>query len=1081
MRISYTALRYVSVVWIVYISLLFNVLQGYSCLAQSPSFKHLDVRSGLAQNGILTIAQDTRGFMWFGTPEGLCRYDSRSFKTYENKETDPHSISSSFVSSSYYDSHQTLWFGTAKGLNKYNPQTDSFQQILHDPAVKSSLTSNTITCIYEDRRGNIWVGTKNGLNRLIDPATNRFERYFFSESTSRNAITSIAEDQEGNLWVATNDGLVRLRLDRNRVHCKTFTHERSVLASLNENFVTAVAVDSQNKLWVGTKSGDLDRYDPSTESFSHFRHITTGKTTSAHNEINCMYADKVGNIWIGTVEGIIQLESATLKVNHYQNDPDNPLSLSDNSVYSLFRDNQGSIWAGTYYGGVNAFNPDYTPFYTLKASRAAKGLSSKRANCIAEDQQHNLWIGADGEGLDYINQQTGLITHYVAGIDPVKNLPSNQIKKIYVDNDGYTWVGMRRGGLCRLDPAHRQWTTYPYSSNKNLDNVCDVLEDSQKRFWVAAVNEIALFDRDKGTFQTFDYKNALNLDSSITSARNFVLLEDKHKNMWFGGNEGVYLLRNKRTRLEWLPFDKNAQNVNSPGHGVVNTIHEDIHGAIWVGTYYDGLKRFDAKRNKFVNYSKSDGLHLNAMNAIQSDNTGKLWIGTFYHLIRYDPVTKDSYYYNHSDGIPGSELQDRASYRNSTGRLYFGTNDGLLYFDPSAIHINNRPPTVIFTALEVDNKVVTIGDESNLLGKDIGLTDQLTFNYRQNFFTINFAVLNYIKSEKNQYAYKLDGLDQEWHYIKTPSITYNNLSAGEYTLLVKGANNDGVWSANPTQLRLVILPPWWRSWWAYSLYILAFGLLLYMVLRFFWLRDSFKRERELNQAKLDFFTNISHEIRTHLTLIIGPIDLLMSTRKEDKAVQKQLTYAKNSSESLLNLVSELITFRKAESSQLELRVSQNDIIPFLKNIMASFLHHSEQRNIQLYFSSNSRHIQLGFDPGQIEKVIYNLLSNAFKFMSNGGDIRIDVEEKEEWVAIAISDTGRGISPENVKKLFTNYFQVHDYGTQNTGYGIGLALSRKIAELHGGTLTVESREARNGENGFTCFTLMLQKERSKVLN
>lgn len=1059
-----------------YIILFVSVVFHCSCLAQSPVFQQLDVRDGLALNTVLSITQDDKGFVWFCTPEGLNRYDSRILRTYRNDPANPRSISSSYVSTSLYDSRKTLWLGTGKGLNKYDPQTDSFQQLLHNPALKSSLSNDNIYCLFEDHKGSLWIGTANGLNRLADPLTNRFERYIFSGSAAQNVIHSISEDREGSLWLATNNGLVKLVFDQHTFRYNIFTHNKNDPTSLSNNLVTALVTDRQNTLWIGTKNGDIERYEPATESFIHFRKAASVGIISTHNEINCMHIDKAGMVWIGTVEGIIRLEPLTKQFTHYQNDPEDPLSLRDNSVFAIYRDNQGSVWVGTYYAGANVLHPNNTPFSTLKAGKSTKGLSSKRVNYITEDQKHNLWIGSDGDGLDYVNPQSGLIAHYVAGSDPTKNLPSNQIKAVYIDKEGYTWVSMRRGGLSRMDPAHTRWTSYHYSAEKNSDNVVALLEDSQQRFWCLIGKQLTLFDKHTGIFRPYlqQSNTASQPQPFISNLLGDVLVEDSHKNIWIGGIGGVYLLPHKSSLIKWLPFSKNPKYNNSPVGGTVNAIHEDNDGRIWIGVDDEGLKQYDIAHNKFIDYTESNGLQQNIINAIQSDNTGALWLSTESGLTRFYPKTKHSYIYTNSDGIPGSEFEDNASYRGSDGRLYFGSNDGLVYFDPSAVKINNVPSNVVFTALEVSNKPVQVGDESNLLTKDIGLTDELTFTYLQNFFTINFTVLNYIKSEKNQGAYKLEDLDQEWHYIKTPSITYNNLPSGRYTLLVKGANNDGVWSPEPTQLRIVVLPPLWKTWWAYFVYFLAFALVLYFILRFFWIRNTFAREQELHQAKLDFFTNISHEIRTHLTLIVGPIDVLLRTKKNDRDVQKQLTYAKNSSDSLLNLVTELMDFRKAESKQPSLHISQNDLVTYLKNIVVSFQHLSEKRNINFSFSSNKNSIQLWFDPEQLSKVIYNILSNAYKFISDGGDIRIDVNEKNDFVEIKISDNGKGISEENVKKLFTNYFQVYDYGIKNTGYGIGLALSQTITELHQGTLSVESKEAQNSQTGFTCFTIKLRK-------
>ncbi|MBD2755260.1 hybrid sensor histidine kinase/response regulator transcription factor [Spirosoma validum] len=1073
MKTFYEHLRSAMSSRINFIFLLYSIILWSCCLAQTPVFHFFDIQSGLAQNTVLSITQDARGFLWFGTPEGLSRYDSRSFKTYTNDPTNPTSISYNRISSSLSDTHHTLWIGTFKGLNKYKPESDSFQRYFHDPENKKSLSNDRIFCLYEDRKGTKWIGTDNGLNRLVNDNLNKFERYLYSEikPTAPNQamirINGICEDQQGNLWLATNTGLIRMTFTKTGIGYKTFTHQANKSNSLIENSVSAVICDQHNKLWIGTKSGKIDSYDPVNESFIHWPNLTPGLST--YNEINCMQLDKQGRIWIGTLQGAIRLNPISMEVTEYQNDPRNSQSLSDNSIFVIFEDNQQSIWLGTYISGVNVLYPTFTPFKTIEQSKPARGITHRAVSSIREDQRQNFWININSTSLDYVNLQTGLLANYRVDNRFRRYLPSKLIKTVFVDKSGYTWVGTQRGDLSRISPNHRQWMLYPTnhqdSASGNENTMRAILEDSQQRFWVTFGREIDLFDQEKGSLRRYHrFTNQVALSD--------ILLEDSHKNIWIGGKGGMCLLKDKSTRFCWIPFTINVRAGDAPEW--VNCMHEDRYGRLWLGTSYGGLKLYDAKKNTFVDYNFTSDLSRTRITSIESDAANSLWLGTYRGLIRFNVGTKRSQQYTRSDGLAGSEIMPNASYRATNGELYFGTNKGLVYFNPADIKLNQYPPPVVFTGLEVANKAVSINDKTHLLNLDISQTDQIRFSYQQNFFTLTFAVLNYIKPEKNQYAYKLEGLDQEWHSIKAPSITYNNLPYGTYTLLVNGANNDGIWNPNPTKLSLVILPPWWKSWWAYSLYGILAVVVLSVILRYYWLRGRIKQEHLLNQAKLDFFTNISHEIRTNLTLITGPIDRLLSLEKDNPELQKHLTYAKSNSDRLLTLVTELLDFRKAESNELQLYVSQNKVTSFLKNSITSFQHLAEKRNVNLIFSAKPEHLVLWFDPNQLAKVIYNLLSNAFKFMSDGGTIEISVKETEHWVAITVSDTGRGVSEETIKKLFTNYFQGYNQGETNTGYGIGLALSRRIAELHGGTLTVESQEARNGNNGFTCFTLALRK-------
>ncbi|GAB4034971.1 hypothetical protein GCM10028809_42330 [Spirosoma gilvum] len=861
----------------------------------------------------------------------------------------------------------------------------------------------------------------------------------------------------------------------NSVHYKTFRHDNSNSRSLSESSVTALAIDSQHTLWVGTKHGQLDRFNGTDESFSHFQEIISPQASFKQAEILTLLSDKKGSIWIGKTNGLAQLEVGTTKVTHYQNDPNNPKSLNDNNIFAIFQDQQATLWLGTYYGGVNVLTPNNTPFKVIKAGLPGKGLSFKIVSQIREDSQRNLWIGSDGAGLDFLNTQTGQIKHYGAGPNPKMELPTLQVKSVYVDREGYTWVGIRRGGISRLDPAHKEWVSYRYTSKDSSliasDIVYALLEDSRQQFWVLTDKGISILSKKQGILKPLTGKPSRVAQIDTLKVRS--ILEDKEHNIWLGYSGGIYLLENGSNRLIWLPFTKNKATLSQH----ILCIHQDRLGNIWAGTRKDGLKRFDKTQHKFVNYTKADGLKSTIIFSIQSDPTGILWLGTEQGLTRFDPIRKSSLVYTAADNISGSEFEADASYQRADGTLYFGTNDGLVYFHPAAVRLNTQVPTVAFTSLDVLNKPITIGDETHLLSRDISQTDQLVFNYQQNFFSINFAVLNYINPEKNQYAYKLKGIDHDWHYLKNPSVTFTNLAPGHYTLLVKGANNDGVWSMKPAQIGIIVRPPFWRTWWANCLYFLAFFVVLYLILRTLWLKETLRREQDLNQAKLDFFTNISHEIRTHLTLIVGPIDMLLLNKKKDKEVQTQLTYAKNSSGNLLNLVSELLDFRKAEANQLPLRITNNDLVSFVRNSLNSFQYETEKRKINLLFSANKDAIHLWFDPDQLAKVIYNLLANAYKFIHDGGEIDVRLEEETHVVKIRITDNGKGIAKENVKNLFTNYFQVYDFDSKNTGYGIGLALAKTITELHHGTLIVESREASASRPGYTCFIVTLLKGNS----
>ena len=1041
---------------------------------QELSFNQLMTKNGLSQNSIFAITQDSQGFMWFGSRYGLNRYDGSRFKLYKSTTADTSTLSDDYINALYSDTRKDLWVGTSNGLNRFDPTKNTFERIYLSEGQKNK--SNTpIISIYEDRKGNLWIAARNGLYLLTDRKTKKFipaSLLGLSKRTATAEIQTLYEDAKGYLWLGTNKGLSRFQFANNRIkELQFFTHASGQPASLSDNSVTAITEDLQQNIWVATENGGINLFQPGTNTFSRFLHQEGQKNGLVHNAVRRMIRSRNGKLYIGTQEGLSVFDPLSKTFQTYQHRTDVARSLNQNSIYSLYEDQNGSLWIGTYYGGVNVAYAHATNFKTLQYKEKLGGISHNVVSSIIADKNENLWIGTEGGGLNYLNPRNQQVTTYRVKASDPSSLGSDLVKIVYKDKSDHIWVGTHGGGLNLFDPAIRGFRRFLVTGNDintTRSEIVALLEDDRGAFWIGSQSGIRIFQ-----------KNGLNLNpypeiaaiSSIKDQNIKALFEDSGKNIWIAATTGLYLLHADRQRLQLFTLPKGSNSVNNNAN-YINCIQEDSTGNIWIGLYYGGLSKYDKKKKTFGRtYTTKDGLASNNVVGILEDEKGQLWISTSNGLSRFNPKKEVFQTYTTSDGLAGDEFNYNSFFKSSNGEMFFGGYNGLTHFSPRDIEKNEKQALMAFTGIKLFNEPVKLNDADGLLKQDIGFTDKLVFHHGQNNFTVEFALLNYIKSNKNKYAYKLEGINGEWIESRSPMATFTNLPSGDYALLVKGANNDGIWS-EPVRMNIEILPPFWKTWWAYLLYTALLGLILFFITRFFYLRELLLKDEELHQIKLNFFTNISHEIRTHLTLIMAPVEKLMEGQPSGSAIGQQLKGVKTNADRLLKLVSELMDFRKADTKHLKLRVSGHDLIPFLREIYLSFEALSLKKHIQFSLDYDQESLQLYFDREQMEKVFFNLLSNAFKFTPDHGHIAVDVQSRKDRVLVSISDTGKGIAPQYLEQLFVNYFQVEEHNVQNTGYGIGLALAKNIVELHKGEIRVSSKPETDQESGFTRFELSL---------
>lgn len=1023
--------------------------------AQTISFNHLSVENGLSNNSVLSITQDRTGFLWFGTRMGVNRYDGSRFRNYVSNSKDSNTLYDNNVIALFCDSRKTIWAGTASGLNRYNEEKDFFERI---PLQNSP---QNINCIYEDKKGTLWIGSSGGLYALPDKQPQQAIIFKANQpnSIAGNNVRDVFEDHNGHIWVGSNNGLTRMIPQKKGYRFENFVHEPGNPRSLSAVHITTIKEDAKQQLWIGTQNSGINLFDAATKSFTRFEKTGNSSSDLINNNIRIITSARNGLLWVGTQEGLSIIDPVTKKIQSYQNDPGNNKSLSQNSIYSLFEDANGSVWVGTYFGGVNSTYPYSTNFSVLQNHANRSSLSNNVVSSIVEDVQHHLWIGTEGGGLNFYNRTTGTFTVYKNKINDAASLGSNLVKVVMVDKEQNIWCGTHGGGLNVLDRKQNQFKRYLYKENDAAtlrSEIIALLEDNNDRLWVGSNQGLQLFNK-KGTELTPLSFSSINGFINGIPARTF--FKDAQGAIWIGATPGLYVVNGN-----------SMKELNTDLY--VNNITQDKKGNIWLALSYGGIAMYNnSNGGQFIRYTKKEGLPNENVISLLEDENGFFWLSTDNGLIKYNPALKTAQTYTVSDGIAGNEFNYNSYLKDSRGEFFFGGYHGITSFFPGSIETNSYVAPVVFTGLRLFNNTVAINGEDGLLQQNINHTKRITFTHKQNVFTLEFALLNFIKSSKNKYAYKLEGFDKDWNEVSTASATYTNLPSGTYTFLVKGANNDGVWSA-PAGIELKILPPFWLTWWAYCLYVLLFAAVLFLIIRFFFLRELLKKEDELHQVKLNFFTNVSHEIRTHLTLIMAPVEKLIEKNDENSFVHQQLTQVRSNANRLLKLVSELMDFRKAETNHLNLHIERHNLIPFLQDIYNSFREMSLTKHITVSFMHNAEEVPLYFDKEQLEKVFFNLLANAFKFTPEGGRITLLAEQKDNKVTVTVTDNGRGIAPEYLDKLFTNFFQVADHGMQNTGYGIGLALSKNIVELHKGTIAVASEPSTAEKEGKTVFTVTL---------
>jgi len=1059
-------------------------------------------------NAVRCIYRDHKGFMWFGTTDGLIRFDGINLYLYESDPDDPGSLSHNAINAIVEDKYGNLWIGTSIGLNVYNREKDNFNHIGNLNEDLSRLNTNYVSALFTDKNGCLWVGTFGDGVNVYNPENQSIIHYSYyindPDSIISNRITSIAGDGEGNIWLGTQNGLYQF-IEKTKEFRHYLSKEGNPV-SLSNNNITSLALDPEGSLWAGTRGGGLNKLVKRNNGFLFERYMNDSRPGSISNDfILSLIADNVGQLWIGTENGGLNRfhkSTGTFEVFHVEEG--NDYSLNSNSIWSLFYDNEGRLWIGTPTKGINVIDENFRKFELFQKNLFDKSsLTDNDVTGFAEDSQGNVWIATDGGGICRFIPETRKIDHTIINSGGSNFLVNNAIQCIVCDTGDNLWIGTWAGGIDRLDNSGRRIRNYKLESDQGGgdNNILGMFSAPDGTVWAGTAGSgLFRYDEKKEKFIQVLCENEsgiLNASSYVTS---FHLESDG--TFWIGTLSGLVILDETRDGcFECSDVSNISIQFAGMSSNMIDVIFEDSKQRLWFGSADYGLSLFDKKKNTFTVFQKKDGLPSNAIRGILEDDAGFLWIITNKGLSRFHYDSASFTNYTREDGLNSNELYVRSCLRTRGGEFYLGGENGFNVFNPENIKNNTFIPPVYLTNLKINNTPVEIGSENSPLENHIGETTEIIFNYKQTSFTIEFIALNYTHSTRNQYSYKLEGFDNDWNYIgNNRSASYTKIKPGKYVFMVKGSNNDGVWNNSPARLLITIRPPFWKTWWAVCIYILVVSSLIVAALNVWNERIKIKhqlkleqlareKEHELNELNIQYFTNISHEFRTPLSLILAPLEsLLSSARSKNK---EQLLVIHRNAVRLQQLTNNLMDIRKLEDGVMKLKVQHGDIVGFVKDVSSYFNLNSKQRQIDFIIESNDTSIQGWFDPEKLETILLNLLSNAFKYTSDKGRIRIsintlqakdvkykygnnvrDIELDGQSVEIIIMDNGTGISPDELPYIFDKFYRSKSQDTKKkSGTGVGLTLTKGLIEMHHGSIWAESIPGSE-----TRFTLILPVSR-----
>jgi ligand-binding sensor domain-containing protein/signal transduction histidine kinase/AraC-like DNA-binding protein len=1041
-------------------------------LAQKFFFRHYTVTDGLCANTIWDIEQDDQGYMWFGTKYGLSRFDGYNFKSFQHQKGVAGTIGNNFIRKIFRYDPKTFWIGTDEGIFIFNLETEKFTPF-------KPLQNYFINDIIRTSDGEVWIATKEKGIYRYQPKTGRVKNFTTSsaQKISSNEVSKLVEDDLGNIWVGTyGKGIDVLRPQGDLIR-----HYSSATGSLSSNVILDLYKDKGGNIWIGTMGGGLNVWQKKLNAFKVYARVAGNSISD--NIVRSIFEPRPGILYLGTEKGLNIFDLKNGRFSVYQNKNNDPFSISDDAVYNVFKDKDGGLWAGTYFGGLNYYHETSLSFEFYYPSGVRNSLSGNAISAFLETKPGSMWVGTEDEGLNYFNTVDKTFKRFPFSADQ-DSLSYHNIHALYKDKKGHIWIGMYTGGLNILNPKTgkiKRFKSDPNDPKTLSDNsVYSIDEDRQGRVWVSTIAGLNRYDDERDCFIRIKGKN---LDKSCI----YQVYQDKDQVVWIATYDNGLIRMDKNGKLSQYAYSTNPNSISS---NKVICMLDDDEGNLWLGTDGSGLNVLSKHTGKFKIYNGENWIKSAVIYGIIKDDLGKMWFSTNNGLFEFDPKSKTMRSFGKWDNLQSQQYNYKAFYKDSSGKMYFGGINGFNAFYPSQVRTISSAPKISFTNFQLFNKDLSIAEEGPLK-KSINYTREITLSHNQSVLSIEYAALSFIAPNKIQYAFKMDGFDKNWNYVGSQrKATYTNLPAGTYTFMVREADGQRLNKEQVSTIKINILPPFYKTVYAYIVYILLLAFVLVWLRKFIYnkerKRNEIKLERLKNKSeqdfykqKIEFFTAMAHEIRTPLSLIIAPLERLLSKKQKDQESTDQLQVMEENSDRLLTLVNQLLDFRRIESDIFEIHPETVELVYLVNSIRDRFYPMAEKRNLGFSISSNFKQLDVFLDPEAIMKILSNLLINAFKFARR--KLRISINDfhispaGEKMISISIEDDGIGIPGAQLDSIFKKFFKVsseeHHY-TNLGGTGIGLALAKSLTEKHGGELKVESEE-----NVRTIFTVLIPFQES----